>query len=69
MKKEVYIEGMMCKHCAASAQKALEGIDGIKAAKVDLKKKKATIKLDKEVENSAIEKAIADAGYTVTGIE
>lgn len=69
MKKEVYIEGMMCKHCAASAQKALEGIDGIKAAKVDLKKKKATLKLEKEVENSAIEKAIADAGYTVTGIE
>ena len=69
MKKEVYIEGMMCKHCAANAQKALEGIDGIKVAKVDLKKKKATIKLDKEVENSAIEKAIADAGYTVTGIE
>ena len=68
MKKEVYIDGMMCKHCVASAQKALESIDGIKAAKVDLKKKKATIKLEKEIENSVIEKAIADAGYTVTSI-
>ena len=69
MKKEVYIDGMMCKHCAASAQKALEGIDGVKAAKVDLKKKKATIKLEKEIENSVIEKTIAEAGYTVTSIE
>ena len=69
MEKKVYIEGMMCKHCASSVQKALEGIDGVKSAEVYLNDKKAIINLEKEVENSIIEKAIVDEGYTVTGIE
>ena len=69
MTKTVYIDGMMCKHCAASVKKALEAIDGITSADVDLENKKAIINLEKEVENSIIEKAIVDEGYTVTGIE
>lgn len=30
------IEGMTCGHCQASVKKALEGVEGVRAAQVDL---------------------------------
>ena len=36
MEKKIYIEGMMCQHCAAHAKAALEGIDGVEAVTVEL---------------------------------
>lgn len=69
MTKTVYIEGMMCKHCAASVKKALEAIDGITSVDVDLEGKKATVSLSADVANDIIENAIKDEGYTVTKID
>ena len=39
MKKVLVVEGMMCAHCQAHVQKALEGVDGVQEAVVDLEKK------------------------------
>lgn len=64
--KTVLIEGMMCAHCKAHVTKALEALTD-KPVSVDLEKGSATI--DASVTDDAIRKAVADAGYTVTGIE
>ena len=69
MTKTVYIDGMMCKHCAASVKKALEAIDGVTLVDVDLENKKATVSLSADIANDVIEKAIKDEGYTVTKID
>ena len=69
MEKKIYIEGMMCQHCAAHAKAALEGIDGVEAVTVELENKMALITATKEIEDEDICTAISGAGYTVTKIE
>ena len=66
--KTVSIEGMSCENCSARVQNALNSIDGI-SARVNLRKKQATVKYAKEIEDHVIETAVADAGYEVTGIK
>lgn len=68
MKKIITVEGMACEHCINAVKTALEGIEGVKSAKVDLKKKIATVKLKNEVSNEVISNAITNAGFTVAGI-
>ena len=65
--KKVNIEGMMCGHCVAHVEKALNGIEGIGDVKVSLEDKCAEI--TGNVSDEDIKKAVADAGYEVTGIE
>ncbi|MGN0596677.1 MAG: heavy metal translocating P-type ATPase [Ruminiclostridium sp.] len=67
MKKEIIIEGMMCGHCKAHVEKALNGIEGV-TAQVDLEKKTAYCEISGEVSDSVLEKAVADAGYEVVKI-
>jgi len=38
MKKVIKVSGMTCEHCKARVEKALSSVDGVKSAKVDLKK-------------------------------
>lgn len=40
------IEGMTCGHCQASVKKALEGVEGVRAAQVDLATGEARIEGD-----------------------
>lgn len=68
MKKIVKINGMHCDHCKASAEKALNAIDGVKA-QVNLKKKEAVVSLENEVSDDVLTKAILDAGFEVESIE
>lgn len=68
MKKIMKIEGMMCAHCEAAVDNALNAIDGV-SAKVSHKKGAAKLKLEGEVSDDVLRKAVEDAGYTVTGIE
>ena len=68
MKKEVYIEGMMCEHCKKRVEEALKKIDGVIDAEVILKDGKAIISLSKAVSEEEISKAISDAGYDVKEI-
>ena len=63
--KTMIIEGMMCMHCKAHVEKALNAIDGVTAT-VDLEAKSATITGD--VESDVLKKAVEDAGYTVISI-
>lgn len=68
MEKTIAIEGMMCGHCTARVEKALNELEGVTAT-VDLEKKCADVTLSKEVSDEALTKAITDAGYEVTGIK
>ena len=65
MQKTLTIEGMMCAHCAAHVEKALNALPGVTAV-VDLAAKTAVVTGD--ADNEALKKAVADAGYQVTDI-
>lgn len=64
MKKIITIEGMSCEHCAASVKTALEKLDGVKSAKVELKKKSATVKLNDNIADDVLKSAVTEAGFT-----
>ncbi len=66
--KVMLIEGMMCGHCKAHVEKALNAIDGVKAT-VELENNLARIELSKDVDDAVLTKAVEDAGYTVKGFE
>ncbi len=68
MKKVITINGMSCEHCQARVEKALNALDGV-AAKVDLKKKTATVILKAEVNDEVLKNAVKEAGYDVVSIE
>ena len=61
----VKVEGMKCQHCAGSTKKALEGIDGISNAEVDLDKGEVTF--DGSADMETIKAAVSKAGFTVVG--
>ena len=69
MKETVKIEGMMCKHCAASVKKALEAIDGIESAEVSHEAGTAVITLSAPVADEAIKAAVEAKDYTFVAIE
>ena len=66
MEKKIVIEGMMCAHCQAHVEKALNALPGV-AATVDLEAKTATV-TGSLPEDAILRKAVEDAGYTVTEI-
>lgn len=68
MKKEMKIEGMMCGHCEMHVRKALEGLAGVESAEVSHEKGNAVVTLNAEVSDDSLKKAVADAGYEVTGL-
>ena len=65
MKKTLTIEGMMCTHCVAHVEKALNALPGVTAS-VDLDSKTAVVTGD--AGDDVLKKAVADAGYQVTDI-
>ncbi len=65
---KIYIDGMMCKHCAAKVEDALMKIDGVEKVKINLKKGFAEIK-KVELPESVVKKAVEDAGYTFVEIK
>ncbi len=69
MKKTIYIEGMMCMHCVAHVKKALEAVEGVAEAEVQLEAGSAVVTLNKELSDAALMQAITDAGYSVSRIE
>lgn len=58
------IDGMSCEHCVKTVTKALEGLDGVKKAQVNLKRglAKVTYDSDKVNVNGLIE-VVVEAGY------
>ena len=69
MEKKLSVEGMMCQHCVAHVKKALEGIEGVEEAVVDLDSNSATAKLSADVADQVFVDAIVDAGYEAKVVE
>ena len=68
MKKTLIIEGMMCKHCQAHAEKVLNAMEGVTAT-VDLEAGTAACEVAEGVTDEMLKAAIAEAGYEVTAIQ
>ena len=69
MKKTVYIEGMMCKHCTSHVKKVLEALEGVVSADVSLENNCAVLTLDSDVSDKLITDTITENEYTVVRIE
>ncbi|QXM06820.1 heavy-metal-associated domain-containing protein [Crassaminicella indica] len=69
MKKLMIIEGMSCMHCVNHVKNALEELEGVKTATVDLQGKNAVVELKQEVEDKALKEAVEEAGYDVAEIK
>jgi copper chaperone len=61
----IRIKGMTCGHCVMAVTKALGGIEGIRAVRVDLEKGEATFTEEKTVDGQLIRARIAKAGFEV----
>ena len=55
------ITGMTCGHCQTAVKNALEGVDGVKKAEVDLNSGVATVQGDADVK--ALVSAVEEEGY------
>ena len=64
MEKILKVEGMSCMHCVAHVKEALEKVEGVREADVKLEEKRAEVKMDKEVSDDALIKAVEGAGYS-----
>lgn len=64
MEKILKVEGMSCMHCVAHVKEALEKLEGVREADVKLEEKRAEVKMDKEVSDDALVKAVEGAGYS-----
>ena len=67
MTKKMVIEGMMCAHCKAAVEKALNALEGVSAT-VDLEAKTAAIETAGAVDDGALKAAVVDAGYEVVSL-
>ena len=67
MTKTITINGMMCAHCVAHVDKALNAIDGV-SAQVSLENKNAVCTLTKDVPDDVLKHAVTEAGYEVVSI-
>lgn len=63
-KMTLKIQGMTCKNCAAHVTEALTKVDGVKSAKVNLKKGEAVIKVESP-NMDTLKSAVSTAGYQV----
>lgn len=69
MRKTIHITGMMCPHCEATVKKALEAVPGVSVEKVSHEEGVAVVMCADAVDPTALQKAVEDKDYTVTGME
>lgn len=65
--KVVIVEGMTCDHCRTRVENRLNEMDGI-SANVNLKRKEAVIRAEREISDEEIIAAVERAGYSVSSI-
>ena len=65
--KTIKIKGMSCQHCVMAVTKALNAIDGIENAQVDLKTATASYDETRPVDMAVVSSAVKKAGYDVAG--
>ena len=69
MEKTMKIEGMMCGHCEARVKKALEALPQVAEAQVSHEKGTAVVKLNAEVSNEELTRAVEEQDYKVISVE
>jgi copper chaperone CopZ len=70
LKTTISVPTIVCGSCVTTVTNALKKVDGVKTAKVDLKKKTATVTYaSMKVTVDKLEKAIADAGYDANNVK
>ena len=58
------VTGMTCQHCVHTVKSALEGLSGVRSARVDLDNGKAVVDYDDSLTGPReMSAAVADAGY------
>ena len=65
----VNVNGMNCNHCKMSVEKALNSVDGVVSAEVDLAAKNATVVLSKEVDDNTLLNVVNEAGFQAVSVE
>ena len=64
MRTTLNVTGMTCSHCQKSVQEALQGVEGVRTARVDLQQGRAVVEYDEAKTNpSDMAEAVAGAGY------
>lgn len=63
--KTIKVKGMSCEHCVMTVTKALNEIDGIENAKVDLSKNEASFDETTSIDMGIIKDQIEKAGFEV----
>ena len=70
MTRKYFIEGMSCSNCVAKVKAALQKVEGVESAEVQLQFPQATIKMKSDVPFKNIQSALNDAGhYDITESE
>jgi Cu2+-exporting ATPase len=69
MEKTVKIEGMMCGHCEARVQKALEALPEVTSAKVSHEAGTAVVSLNASLSDDALKQAVEAQDYKVLDIK
>ena len=62
---ELPVRGMTCGNCVRHVREALEKVEGVDSAEVELQPGRARVRLDAEVPRERLETAVRDAGYEV----
>ena len=65
MEKTIKIEGMMCPHCEMHVKKALEALPQVDEATPSHETGTAVLRLNADVADDVLKKAVEDAGYTL----
>ena len=68
MERTMKIEGMMCGHCEARVKKVLEALPEVDEAVVSHESGTAVVKLNAEIANDVLKKAVEEQDYKVTEI-
>ncbi len=60
----IKVEGMSCGHCQMRVKKAVEAVDGVQKAEVNLQNKQVVVEYDEGKANlEKLKAAIKEAGY------
>ncbi|HJB78436.1 MAG TPA: copper chaperone CopZ [Candidatus Nosocomiicoccus stercorigallinarum] len=65
MESIIKVEGMTCGHCKQSVETALNNLDGVQSATVDLENGDVTVTHEDSVTKETMSEAIEDQGFDV----
>jgi len=61
---KIKVKGMSCMHCVNTVKTAVENVEGVDSAEVNLEKEEAQYSGNDKIDHDAVKKAVSDAGYT-----